>query len=160
MTIAVQPVQPEHIPELLRLLRAKARFDGAEQGLLATEESMASELFGPNPKAQAIVATVGGKVAGMATYFQTFSSFLVKPGLWLDDLFVDEPFRGQGLGRELLRSLCKQAAASGVARIDWIVSTENEGGKDFYRRMGATIFEGVRLARIEEASIHEYANDV
>jgi GNAT superfamily N-acetyltransferase len=159
MTISVQPVQEAQIAGLLRLLRSKAAFDGAEQSLRATEENLANELFAPNPRVLAIVATVNGEVAGMATYFQTFSSFLVKPGLWLDDLFVYEQFRNQGIGRELIRWLCREAAANGGARIDWIVASENASGKGFYKRMGATIFEGVRLARIEEASIREHAND-
>jgi len=153
MTILVHSVAAEHIPDLLRLLRAKAAFDGAEESLLATEETLADELFRVNPIARAIVATSGDKVVGMATYFQTFSSFLVKPGLWLDDLFVDEPYRQQGVGRQLMNWLCSEAAAGGCARIDWIVAADNDNGQHFYKRMGATIFENVRLARIEETTL-------
>ncbi|MEY4564960.1 MAG: hypothetical protein RLZZ618_4237 [Pseudomonadota bacterium] len=158
MSILVHSVAAEHIPDLLRLLRAKAAFDGADASLLATEESLADELLRVNPIARAIVATAGDKVVGMATYFQTFSSFLVKPGLWLDDLFVEEAYRMQGVGRQLLSWLCREAAAKGCARIDWIVAADNDNGQDFYNRMGATIFENVRLARMDEAVIHAHSS--
>jgi GNAT superfamily N-acetyltransferase len=155
--VIVRPVEAADIPDLLRLLRAKAAFDGAADALRATEDKLAHELLAPNAAARAIVAVADGRVVGMATYFQTFSSFLLKPGLWLDDLFVDEAYRQQGVGRHLMIWLCREAESRGCVRIDWIVAANNENGRGFYERMGATIFEGVRLARIDEHSIRAHA---
>ncbi|NZA26831.1 GNAT family N-acetyltransferase [Luteimonas sp. SJ-92] len=101
MTVVVRAVTPEDVSSLLRLLRAKAQSDGVPQQLHATEDNLRTELFRSGATARAIVATIEEEVAGMATYFQTFSSFLMKPGLWLDDLYVDEARRKCGIGREL-----------------------------------------------------------
>ncbi len=157
MPISVRPVQIDDIPELLRLLRAKAAFDGVEHTLKANEENLARDLLSPDATTRAIVATKDGEIIGMATYFQTFSSFLMKPGLWLDDLYVEEHHRRRGVGTRLLTWLCREAASSGCARIDWIVAANNDNGLGFYQRMGATVFESVRLARIEEGIIQQHA---
>lgn len=74
---------------------------------------------------------------------------MMRPGLWLDDLFIEEKYRKHGLGRRLISWLCREAAHDGCARIDWIVANENDNGKGFYERMGATIHENVRLVRLE-----------
>lgn len=152
-SIRIHPVEASDIPELLRLLRAKAAFDGAEQSFMATEENLANELFSGSGVASAIVATERQKVVGLATYFQTYSSFLMKPGLWLDDLFVEEACRKRGVGRQLLLWLCREAATSGYARIDWIVAVDNDNGREFYKKMGAIILESARLARFDEQTI-------
>lgn len=157
MTVIVRTAAPGDVSSLLRLLRAKAQFDGVPHSLQATEENLRAELFRSGPAAHAIVATREDQVVGMATYFQTFSSFLMKPGLWLDDLYVDEPYRKCGVGRELLLWLCREAAASGCARIEWIVAALNTNGRGFYERMGAEVFETVRLARLDEAAIRAHA---
>ena len=159
MQTLICPVQTPHIPDLLRLLRAKAAFDGAENTLQATEENLAQELFASHANVRAIVATVDHQVVGMATYFQTFSSFLMKPGLWLDDLYVDSEYRKHGVGKQLITWLCKEAASHGCARIDWIVEASNDNARGFYERMGATIFENLRLARIDHATIVARAGD-
>ena len=159
MQTLVRPVGPTDIPHLLRLLRAKAVFDGVEYSLQATEQNLAEELLAPKATASAIVAVVDNQVVGMATYFQTFSSFLMKPGIWLDDLFVEDTHRNHGIGRQLITWLCKEAAASGCARIDWIVAANNGNGRGFYERMGATIIESVRLARIDRNAILANASD-
>ena len=159
MQTLVRPVEPADLPNLLRLLRAKAAFDGVENTLQATEQNLAEELFAANATARAVIALEGNKVVGMATYFQTFSSFLMKPGMWLDDLYVEDAHRKHGVGRQLIGWLCKEAAARGCARIDWVVAADNSNGRGFYERMGATIFETVRLARIDQDAILARASE-
>lgn len=158
MQIVVREVTPEDIPPLLRLLRAKAAFDGVPHLLQATEQNLRDELFSSRPAAHALVAAVDGVVVGMATYFHTYSSFLMKRSLWLDDLYVDEPHRNAGIGRALITHLCRIATAHGCARIDWIVAADNAAGRRFYGRMGAEILETVRLARIHEADLRAHAD--
>jgi GNAT superfamily N-acetyltransferase len=89
----------------------------------------------------------------MATYYETFSSFIAKPCLWLDDLFVYESHRSKGIGLALVQHLCRVAHELGCGRIDWVVAESNAKGKEFYSRLGASIFESVRLARFDERAI-------
>jgi GNAT superfamily N-acetyltransferase len=155
--LIVRPVLKSELPELFSLLRAKAEFDGNLQSLVATTESLSEALFCERPNAHALVAEFEGKLVGMATYYAIFSSFIARPGLWMDDLFVYESYRGRGIGEALLRELCRVAKAGNCARLDWVVSAANEQGLKFYSRIGATIFEKGRLARLNEEGINKLA---
>lgn len=155
--MAIRPVLNTEMPELLALIRAKAEFDGSLDSLVATTESLRHALFAEQPNAYALVAEVDGKLVGMATYYAIFSSFIARPGLWMDDLFVYESYRGKNIGEELVRELCRVAKSSGCARLDWLVSSANERGKKFYSRIGATIFEKGRLVRLNEERINALA---
>ncbi len=156
-TIVVRLVTPEDLPDLLRLLEGKADFDGVRPTLKATLENLREELFAPRPATRAVIAVKGTEAVGMATFYDTFSSFLMKPGIWLDDLFVMAEHRKGGVGRALLAWLCREAVAHGCARIDWIVAAQNDNGRGFYEQMGATISEVVRLARLNEDAIRRLA---
>jgi GNAT superfamily N-acetyltransferase len=92
-------------------------------------------------------------VVGFATYFLTFSSFLGRPGIWLDDLFVEDLYRNKGVGAALLTHLATFADAKGYGRIEWITATDNAKGLAFYQRIGAQIHEGVRLLRLESREV-------
>lgn len=149
----IRDVKETELPALLDLIKAKATFDGCPDSLMATVDSLREALFSSNPRAHALVAEVDGEIVGMATYYATFSSFISKPGLWLDDLFVQEPSRNLGIGDALMKRLCSIAAATGCGRVEWHVLHANEGGKRFYRRLGATIRESERLVRVTEGTI-------
>ncbi len=157
LLVLVRPLSQSEIPELLALIRAKAEFDDALPSLVTTNESLREALFSERPHAHALVAELDGQLVGMATYYGVFSSFIARPGLWLDDLFVYEAYRGRGVGEALIRALCRVAKSQGCARVDWIVSASNERGKKFYTSIGATIFEKGRLVRLNEARIDELA---
>ena len=154
----IRNIQESELAELLALIRAKAEFDGCPESLLATVESLKKALFEQPPLAFALVAEVEGRLVGMATYYATFSSFIAKPGLWLDDLFVYESSRGLGIGDALMKRLCGIAKEGGCGRVDWHVSNFNERGKKFYRRIGAAISEKARLVRLGEDQIHALAS--
>ena len=153
----IRPVREIELPELLELIRAKAEFDGCPESLVATIDSLRHALFSAQPMAHALTAEIDGRLIGMATYYTIFSTFISKPGLWLDDLFVYPEFRSHGVGDAFIRHLSKIAKASGCGRIDWHVSNLNERGKTFYLRMGATISEQLRLVRLTEERIHVLA---
>ena len=157
-TPEIRAARPGDLSQLLVLLRAKAAFDGGVELLKATPEEIDSALFGDRPRVSVIVAEGSDKLVGMATYFETFSTFLAKPCLWLDDLFVDSNYRSHGIGRLLLSELARVAQGLGAARIEWSVSAKNDRGQDFYRRAGATIRNGAKLVRLDEASIADLAN--
>ena len=153
----IRPLIEHELPELLELIRAKAEFDGCPETLVATIESLRQALFSAQPLAHALVAEIGGHLVGMATYYATFSSFIARPGLWLDDLFVYPEFRSRGVGEALMRRLSAVAKAGGCGRIDWHVSQLNDRGKGFYLRIGATISERALLVRLTEEGIHALA---
>jgi GNAT superfamily N-acetyltransferase len=152
-TTKIRPAIEADICTLLGLIRAKAEFDGCLDSLRADEHTLCAALFSEKQKANALVAEIDGKVIGMATYYDIYSSFLAKPGIWLDDLYVYEEYRRFGVGKALMTTLCEIAHRAGCARIDWIVSRDNENGRIFYAQLGAQIFEQVRHARLDEAAI-------
>jgi GNAT superfamily N-acetyltransferase len=156
----IRPIAPPDLPAFLALLRAKAEFDGHPESLLATVDTLQAALFADQPRAHALVAELDGRLVGMVTYYAIFSSFIARPGLWMDDLFVDAGHRGRGIGEQLVHALCREAQANGCARLDWLVSAANQRGQKFYTRIGATIFDKGRLVRLDEARIQALAAQV
>lgn len=153
----IRNIKESELSELLALIQAKAEFDGCPESLLATVDSLRAAMFTQPPLAHALVAQVNGHLVGMATYYAIFSSFIAKPGVWLDDLFVYEQFRGLGIGEALVKELCRIAKEGGCGRVDWLVSDFNDRGKKFYRRIGASISDSTRLVRLAEEQIHALA---
>ncbi len=154
----IRHIEQSELSQLLSLLQAKAEFDGCPEALLATTETLRDALFSTKPLAHALVAEINGQLVGMATYYTIFSSFIAKPGLWLDDLYVYEKYRGQNIGFALMQQLCKIAEHGGCGRVDWHVSKFNEHGKNFYRKIGATISEVSQLVRLEKKAIQNLAS--
>ena len=110
----IRSVQASERPELLTLIRAKAEFDGCPESLRATAEALHEALFGPRPLAHALVAEVEGQLVGTATYCAIFSSFIVKPGLWLGDLFCARPVPEHGHRRGADEKALRQRPTSGL----------------------------------------------
>jgi GNAT superfamily N-acetyltransferase len=154
----IRHIEQSEIPQLFALLQAKAEFDGCPESLRATVFTLHDAIFAERPLAHALVAEVDGKLVGMATYYSIFSSFIAKPGLWLDDLYVYQEYRSQSIGRKLMERLCQIAHDGGCARVDWHVSSLNERGIKFYRSIGATISEKAKFARLGEAAIQQLAH--
>ncbi len=154
----IRPIREEETPELLALLKAKAEFDGAADSFLANVNTLHEALFSPQPLFKALVAISSDKLVGMLTYYNTFSSFQVKLCLWMDDLFVYEFYRSQGIGKALVREHCSIAHEKGCARINWTVGVNNTKGKDFYQSLGATIIEGTRLVSLDARVIESFVS--
>lgn len=154
----VRDIQEHELSELLALLKAKAEFDGVASSLVADISTLREALFAHKPMASALVAISEGTIVGMATYYGTFSSFIAKPCIWLDDLYVYDAYRSKGVGRSLVKHLSMLAHKQGCGRIDWIVATQNDKGKKFYSQLGASIFDSVQLARLDEAAILSLAH--
>ena len=154
----IRHVEQSELPQLFALLQAKAEFDGCAESLLATVTTLREAIFTERPLAHALVAESNGRLVGMATYYSIFSSFIAKPGLWLDDLYVYEAFRGQNIGRKLMQRLCQIAQDGRCGRIDWHVSGFNERGIKFYQSIGATISAKAKLVRLGEGEIQELAH--
>ncbi len=146
--VGIREAEPRDLPLILDFIRRKAAFDGFPESVEATERLLQEHLFGPHPVAYVALGELDGSVVGFASYFLTFSSFLGRPGIWLDDLFVEDSARGNGVGTALLTWLAELAEGQGYGRIEWLTATDNLKGLAFYRRTGAQIHEAVRLLRL------------
>jgi GNAT superfamily N-acetyltransferase len=146
MDITIAPVTPAEVSELLELIRELARFEKLEHEVVATTESLGHSLFGPQPAARALLVRCDGEIAGYAIYFFTFSSFLGRAGIWLEDVYVRPPFRKRGLGRRLIEAVACIGVERGCGRFEWTALNWNKPALDFYRGLGArTMDEWVLL---------------
>jgi GNAT superfamily N-acetyltransferase len=151
-TPALRPATPDDVPAIVGLIRELAVFEDLEHLMVTTPESLMPHLFGARPVAEVVVAEVveadGPRLVGFALYFTNFSTFLGRPGLYLEDLYVQPAFRGGGLGKRLLQHLGALAVARGCGRFEWSVLDWNENAIKFYERMGATVMPDWRICRL------------
>ncbi|WP_213980201.1 GNAT family N-acetyltransferase [Sphingomonas sp. dw_22] len=135
--IQVRPALPTDVPLILRLVRELAEFEREPDAVVATEPMLESALFGERPAAEAVIAELDGTVQGFALFFQNFSTWTGRPGLYLEDLYVTPDARGAGVGTALLRHLAGIALDRGCGRFEWAVLDWNEPAIRFYRALGA-----------------------
>jgi GNAT superfamily N-acetyltransferase len=133
----IREAQPSDVPVLLELVRELAEYEREPDAVVATEDDLATALFGADPVAGCHVAEVDGAVVGFALWYRSFSTWLGRPGLWLEDLFVRPEHRGAGLGRQLLVHLAALCVERGWPRFEWWVLDWNEPAQAFYRSLGA-----------------------
>lgn len=141
------------VETILELIHLKAEFDGCLESVEATPERLKNHLFGDRAFASVLLADVLGKTIGFATYHQIYSTFLTKPGIWLDDLYIKPEFRNQKVGYGLMLRLCEIAQIRGCGRIDWTVNISNSQAIQFYEKIGANISHQVRLCRLTSHAI-------
>ena len=153
MDTAIAPVTSAEVPILLELIRELARFEHLEHEVQATVESLNGSLFGPQPVAGALLARCDGEAAGYAIYFFTFSSFVGRAGLWLEDVYVRPPFRKRGLGRGLIEAVARIGAERNCGRFEWTVLNWNERALAFYHRLGARAMNEWVLLRMTSADL-------
>jgi len=122
---------------ILELIRALAEFEKLTHEVGADADSLRRALFGGRRVAEVLIAEYGEAPAGFALFFHNFSTFLAKPGIYLEDLFIRPEFRGKGIGREMLAFLAKLAVERDCGRLEWAVLHWNRRAIDFYRRLGA-----------------------
>jgi GNAT superfamily N-acetyltransferase len=125
------------VPVIAELIRGLARFEKLEQEVVMTEELLAAGLFGDRPYAEVVLAEDDGRPVGFALFFHNFSTFLGRPGIYLEDLFVIPEHRGRGTGRILLAHLARLAVERGCGRLEWAVLDWNKEAIKFYERLGA-----------------------
>ena len=147
LNVDVRATTVEDVGLLLAFIHKMARFE--KLPVTATEDSLRRVLFGENPAARALLITLDGRPIGYATYFFTFASMTGKRGLWLDDLFIDEPFRGKGIGQAFMRFMNEIATKNDCARFEWMVVDWNEAAITFYKGLGAEIFTNWYICRLE-----------
>lgn len=148
-TFPIRPAEPRDLTAIVGLIRELADFEQLTHLLQVDEERLRPHLFGPQPKAEAIVAEDdSGQVVAFALFFHNFSTFLAQPGLYLEDLYVQPAYRGTGLGRQLLRHLAQLAVARGCGRFEWSVLDWNQRAIGFYEGMGVTVMPDWRICRL------------
>ena len=145
------------VPELLRLIRELAIYEKLEDQAKGTEPALAGALFGPRPACEALIVEVGGRAVGFALYFTSFSTFLCKPGIYLEDLFVEPAHRGAGIGKALLKRLAALVVERGGGRFEWRVLDWNEPSIRFYESLGAAILREWLLARVTGPALERLA---
>lgn len=137
MTFRLRPAEPADVRVIADLIRELARFEKLEHEVNLTEERLAMGLFGPRPYAEAVLAEDDGRSVGFALFFHNFSTFLARPGIYLEDLFVLPDHRGHGIGRALLAHLARLAVERECGRLEWAVLDWNSEAIGFYERLGA-----------------------
>jgi GNAT superfamily N-acetyltransferase len=143
----LRPATPADVPAIVGLIRELADFEHLTHLCVVTPELLQPQLFGPRPPAEAVVGEVGGQVVAFALFFTNFSTFLAKPGLYLEDLYVQPAHRGSGLGKALLQHLAALAVQRDYGRFEWCVLDWNANAIAFYEKMGATLMPDWRLCR-------------
>src|SRR5580765_6748025 len=157
----IRPARVQDVPIILDLIRDLARYERAPDEVTATEEQLVDVLFGERRAAEVLLAFEGESPVGFAVYFYNFSTWLGRPGLYLEDLFVKPEKRGKGYGRALLVELGKIARDRGCGRMEWAVLNWNAPAIKFYRALGATPMNEwtvFRLTRDEIAKLADAAD--
>ncbi len=155
--IRVRQAQAEDFELVADFIRKLAEYERLLHEVRFDSETLRRHLFGERPAAEVLIGEVDGVPAGFALFFQTFSTFEGKPGIYLEDLFVEPAARGSGLGRALLSGLAEQVVARGGARLEWAVLDWNELGKGFYRSIGAAPVDGWERWRVEGGALGRLA---
>lgn len=153
----IRAAEPADVPALLALIRELATYERAAERVTGTEEMLGAALFGESPVAESIIAEVQGEPVGFALFFTTFSTWLCRPGIFLEDLFVRAEHRRGGVGRQLLTHLAGIAVDRDCARLDWSALTWNTPALDFYAALGAERLHEWAGHRLEGAALERVA---
>jgi GNAT superfamily N-acetyltransferase len=155
--LIIRPAAQHEVSLILKFIRDLARYERLEHMVVATEDSLREGLFGPRPFAEVAFACVHGVPEGFALFFHNFSTFLGRPGIYLEDLFVQPEARGRGIGRKLLSWLAAVAVSRGCGRLDWAVLDWNEPSIGFYKSLGAISVDDWRMFRLAGPALIELA---
>jgi GNAT superfamily N-acetyltransferase len=153
---SLRAAEPRDLPALVGLIRELAEFEQLTHLVQTTPEALHPHLFGERPVAEALVAEAGDGVVAFALFFTNFSTFLARPGLYLEDLYVQPARRGLGIGRALLSRLGAMAVERGCGRFEWSVLDWNENAIRFYERMGASVMPDWRICRLAGDALQRF----
>ena len=156
--IRIVPATIDEVPLILRLIQGLAVYEKLAHEVTATEAGLRETLFGARPAADVIIAYAGDAPAGFALFFPNYSTFLGKPGLYLEDLFVLPEFRGQGLGLALMKHLARTAVERGCGRFEWSVLDWNAPAIGFYEGLGAKLMDGWSIVRVTGDALTKLAS--
>ncbi|HTD44700.1 MAG TPA: GNAT family N-acetyltransferase [Bryobacteraceae bacterium] len=155
--LRIEPATEDDVPLVLKLVKKLAEYERLSHEVVATEEDFRKALFSPDRVAEALLAFRGAEPVGFALYFSTFSTFVGRPGIYLEDIFVEPEHRGHGIGAALLTRIAKIACDRNCGRLEWSVLTWNEPAIGFYERLGARRMEDWRVFRLAGAALRDLA---
>lgn len=155
--LRIRPATPADVSLLLELIRALAEYEKLAEACVATEIQLARTLFGARRYAEALIAEWDGAPAGFALFFHNYSTFLARPGIYLEDLFVKPELRGKGIGKALLVKLAQLAVERNCGRMEWAVLDWNEPSIGFYRSLGAKPLDDWTVFRLTAPELERLA---
>jgi GNAT superfamily N-acetyltransferase len=153
MSISIRPATAADLPTIFRFICDLAEYEKLRHEVQADPETLAIHLFGPSPKAETIIGEFDGVPRGFALFFHNFSTFEGKPGLYLEDLYVEPAARGSGLGKAFLARLAAIAVERGCARLEWAVLDWNAPAIAFYTSLGAKPMDDWTVNRVDGAAL-------
>lgn len=158
--LEIHPATEEDVPLLLRFVKELAEYENLSHEVSATEDVLKESLFGGRRVAEALLAYLGDEPVGFALFFHNFSTFLGRPGIYLEALYVRPEFRGSGGGRALLAHLAKLAEERGCGRLEWSVLDWNEPSIGFYKSLGAVAMDDWTVYRVTGEALEKLSDDV
>jgi GNAT superfamily N-acetyltransferase len=158
--LRIEPATERDVPLILQFIRGLAEYERLSHDVAATEQGLRETLFGSRPAAEVVLCYFGEEPAGFALFFHNYSTFVGKPGLYLEDLFVLPKFRGRGCGKALLAHLAKLALERNCGRFEWTVLDWNEPAIGFYKKLGAKLLEDWRVCRMTGEALKQLAQEV
>ena len=156
--LQIRPAKESDVPVVVDFIRKLAEYGDISSEATVTAADVRAALFGPRPVAEALLAYVGDEPAGFAVFSFTFSSFMGKPGIYVEDLFVEHRFRGHGVGKALLITLAQRGRERGCGRLEWSVLNWNEQAMEFYQDIGAVPMEEWTTFRLTGEALERLAS--
>jgi len=156
-SLVIEPARPNDAALLMDLVRQLARFEKLEDRVVGTEQQLREELAARPPVIEAVIARLDAQAVGFALFFHSFSTFMGRRGLYLEDLFVVPQARGRGVGRALITYVAALAARRGCGRFEWAVLDWNQRAIDFYRSLGAEVLPDWRICRVTGTALERLA---
>jgi GNAT superfamily N-acetyltransferase len=155
--VTIRPAEPTDCQTICDLIKELAIYEKLADKAIATASDIERDLFADNPAIQVLIAESEGEAIGFALFFRSYSTFLGRTGIYLEDLYVKEPFRGKGIGKALLSAVARVAHDQGAGRFEWSVLDWNEPAIGFYKKLGAEMMDGWTTCRLEADGIRELA---
>jgi GNAT superfamily N-acetyltransferase len=156
-SLTITPATESDIPAILSFIRALADFEKLSHRVTATEQQLRQTLFTARPYAEILIARLDDTPVGQALFFHTYSTFMARPGLYLEDLFVLPEYRSRGIGRALLQALAQLARDRNCGRLEWSVLNWNTRAISFYQKIGADILADWHVCRLDTTAIDNLA---
>jgi GNAT superfamily N-acetyltransferase len=156
--IRIREASATDVPIIFSFIRELAEYERLAHEVVATEETLRENLFGERRYAEVLIAEHDGTPAGFALFFHNFSTFLGRPGVYLEDLYVKPEYRGAGIGKELLTRLARLAIERGCGRLEWWVLDWNEPSIGFYKKLGAIQMDDWTVYRVSGPALEDLAS--
>ena len=158
-TFEIRNAEKEDSALILQFIKELAEYEKMADLVVATVEDVEHTIFGPNPKAEVLIISEKNKPAGFALFFHNYSTFLCKYGIYIEDIYIREEYRGKGFGKALLQHICKLAITRDCGRVEWWCLDWNKSSIDFYLNLGAEPMSDWTVYRLDRKSIDKITNN-